>query len=441
MPAGQTIPGNMKKVLLPITALLLSDALLLIGHGIQLTLLPLRAEIEGFTPGQVGLTGSAYFIGFVVGCLVSQHIVRRVGHIRAFAVLATTFSAATLVFHEMPHFHHWLVLRFLVGCCISGLYMIIESWLNDRTTRENRGSVLSVYTVINLTMMVVGQQLLNLAAPSTATLFVLASIMLSLAIIPVGLTVTLAPAPVQNIQLDFRRVWQISHVAVLGAVFSGLITGAFWSLGPVYARGVGMETTELTFFMSAVVLGGAIFQLPLGRLSDRFDRRIVLFFSAMVGAAVSVVLAFFNSELMPLLVLAVIWGGCVMTMYAICLAHGGDHAEPHEFPLVGSCVLLTFGMFSAIGGPLASLFMELLGPSGLFLYSASCLLVLLVAIAIRRKQHVLPVVDETAHFRAMGENATPAIFDLDPRSDEEYREEGHGDELQTATEVVDTGGR
>ncbi|MFA5631415.1 MAG: MFS transporter [Porticoccaceae bacterium] len=407
----------MRRLLLPIAALLLSDALLLIGHGIQLTLLPLRAEIEGFTPIEVALTGSTYFVGFVVGCLVAPRMVRRVGHIRAFAVLASLFSATVLLFHSWPDVYPWLALRFVVGCCMSGLYMIIESWLNDRSTRETRGTLLSIYTVINLTMMIVGQQLLNLASPSAGTLFIIASVLLSLAIVPVSLTLTLAPAPVQSVPLDFRRVWQISHVAVLGAVCAGLVTGAFWSLGPVYARGVGMETAELTLFMSAVVLGGALFQLPLGKISDRFDRRLVLLFTALLGAIVSVLVVIFSHYPQALLVLAVFWGGTVMTQYAICLAHGADNAEPHEFILVGSCILMLFGLSSAMGGPLASLFMDYLGPVGLFIYASLSLVVFAVAVAIRRQQHVVPMIDETGPFRAAADTS-PAVFALDPRTEE-----------------------
>lgn len=406
----------MRRLLLPIAALLISDALLLVGHGIQITLLPLRAEMEGFTPTQVALTGSAYFTGFVLGCLVAPKILRRVGHIRSFAVLASLLSATVLLFHELPYFVPWLGLRFVVGCCVSGLYMIIENWLNNRTTRETRGAVLSIYTMINLTMMVAGQQLLNVADIASGTLFGLASVLLSLAIIPVCLTVTLAPTPVKPVPMDFRRVWQISHVAILGGLISGLVSGAFWSLGPLFARGVGMETPELTFFVSAVVLGGAIFQLPLGKLSDRLDRRVVLMFMALAGAVTSVLMVLFAQVTPVLLVLALVWGGMVMTQYSICLAHGADNAQPHEFVLVGSCILMLFGISSALGGPIASLFVEVLGPVGLFIYSALCLLVLAIAVAIRRQQNVRTALDDTEPFRAAADTS-PAIFALDPRMD------------------------
>tara|TARA_R110000772_G_scaffold117507_1_gene222987 strand:+ start:72102 stop:73388 length:1287 start_codon:yes stop_codon:yes gene_type:complete len=408
----------MRRLLLPLTALLLSDALLLLAHGMMLTLLPLRAEIEQFSPTEIGFTASCYFVGFVVSSLMTPHIVRRVGHIRSFAVLGSVFSAIVFLFHALPVFEVWLVLRFVLGFCISGLYMVIESWLNDRATRETRGTLLSTYTVINLSMIILGQQMINFAEPSGPVLFGLAGVLLSLAIVPVSLTLTLAPAPMQVVKLDFKRLWQLSHVGMEGAVCSGLITGAFWALGPVYARGLGLDTAQLTLFMSGAVLGGALFQLPLGRLSDHYDRRLVLFFTSIFGAVVSLILAFIPASGDFLLLLAVLWGASAMTMYSICLAHTSDNAEPSDFVLIGSGILFIFGVSSALGAPLASLLMSLLGPQGLFVFSALSLLGFTLGIAIRRKSHEMPIVDETEPFRPVSVTS-PVIFELDPRMDED----------------------
>lgn len=424
----------MRRLLLPLAALLISDALLLMGHGLQLTLLPIRAEIEQFTNTQVAVTGSAYFVGFVVGCVLAPFIIRRVGHIRAFAVLASGISALVLLFHALPYFEYWLLLRFFVGCCVSGLYMLIESWLNDQSTSRTRGTVLSIYTMINLIMIVVGQQLLRLAEPSAGLLFALSSIMISLAIIPVSLTLTLAPAPIHSVRLDFRRLWEISHVGVLGAVVSGLVTGAFWSLGPIFARGVGLDTAGLTLFMSAAVIGGAVFQLPLGRLSDHVDRRLVLLFTSLAGALFSALIVLLAVRGNALLILAGLWGGMVMTQYAIALAHAADNSHPEEFALVGSCMLLLLGLSSALGGPLAAFFMEWLGPTGLYTFSALSLVLSAVFITVRRKHHVLSEQPEAEPYRSTTLITSPAVYELDPRTEEHEP----GLELQTDTE--DTGG-
>lgn len=406
----------MKKLFIPIASLLISNALFLTGHGLILTILPLRAQLDAFTDTQIALTGSSYFAGFVLGCLVTPYIVRRVGHIRSYAVLASMISALILLFHSFPIFSVWLLLRFLLGTCVSGLHMTIESWLNDRATRETRGTILSVYTMINLGMITLGQQLINVADPSGGQLFAIASILLSLAIVPVSLTITLAPAPMQAVKLNLPKLWRLSHVGMGGAMCSGLVTGAFWALGPIYARGVGLDAAGLSLFMSAVVVGGAIFQLPLGRLSDHFDRRLVLFFSALAGAGVSLLLAFFGGGMLSL-PLALLWGGSVMTLYAICLAHASDSATPDDFVMVGSGILFVLGICSAIGAPLASLIMSLVGPGGLFVYSAVCLLLFAVGISLRRKTHVLPAVDATEPFIPIAET-TPIAFEMDPRTQE-----------------------
>ncbi len=409
----------MRRLLLPLSALLLSQALLLTGHGLLLTLLPLRAEVALFSANQIAFTGSSYYIGFVVGCLITPLIVRRVGHIRSFAVLCSAYSAVVLLFHTFPVFGPWLLLRFLVGVSIAGLFMIIESWLNDRSTSESRGTILSIYTIINLGMMVVGQQLLVLSEPSGSALFALAAVLLSVAIIPVSLTLSLAPAPLTAVRLNLVRVWHISHVGMAGAIVGGLVTGAFWAMGPVYARGIGLETAQLARFMSAVVLGGALFQLPLGRLSDHYDRRLVVFFAALFGAAASLALIVAPAASWWPLVLALCWGGGVMTLYAICLAHATDHAEGEEFVMVGTGILLTFGLSSAFGAPLAGFFMSLIGPPGLFLFSALVLAIFAIGISIRRRTHVLPVHDETGPFHLISGQGTAVAFELDPRVEEE----------------------
>jgi MFS family permease len=407
-------------MLIPIAALLLSDALLLIGHGLQLTLLPLSAELNGFSAAQIGLTGSSYFAGFVTGCLVTPYIVRRVGHIRAFAVLATLYSALVLLFFEAPWFATWLLIRYFAGVAIAGLYMIIESWLSERSTAQTRGTVLSMYVVINLTMITVGQQMVNLAPVASHTLFAYTAILISVAIIPVSLTSQSAPAPISNVKFDLRKVWRISHVALGGSVITGLVTGAFWALGPLYARGIGLEGFSLTFFLSIVVVGGAVFQLPLGRLSDHYDRRLVVFFTTIAGALVSLGLVIIPDLTdWSLALMAFVWGGCVMTLYAICLAHANDRAAPEDFVMVGSVMLLTMGLFSAVGAFVASGLMDVAGPQGLFIFSSLCLMVFALAIALRRRRHVLPVHDETGPFRAVAETITPMALELDPRTESE----------------------
>jgi len=221
------------------------------------------------------------------------------------------------------------------------------------------------------------------------------------------------------VRVDLRKVWELSQVGVAGTIATGLVTGAFWSLGPLYARDIGLDTQALTMFLSVVVLGGAVFQLPIGRLSDRYDRRLVLFYTAVLGIVLSGFLAVIPGlNGWSLLVLAFLWGGCVMTQYAISLAHANDRAAPEDFVMVGSVMLLSMGVFSAVGSVVAAFFMQWFGPSGLFIFSAFCLGGFAFAIAARRRVHVLPVHDETEPFRAVADATTPMSLELDPRNEE-----------------------
>jgi len=409
--------------LVPIFSLLLSVAFLLLGHGLLLTLLPISASSLGFSDTQVAFTGSAYFLGFVSGCLVTPYILKRVGHIRSFAVLATSYSVVVLIFPWLPDFWGWLLLRFLVGIAISGLYMIIESWLNERSNSENRGSILSVYTMLVMIMIMCGQQLLNLGSVNSHMLFGLAAIFISIAIIPVSLTLTLAPAPMNNVSLDIAKVWRNSHVALIGSVTAGLVTGAYWSLAPVYAKSNNFDNAQLTAFMSATVLGAACFQWPLGRLSDKHDRRLILMYMALAGALASLVFVFLpliepNFGGWPATIAAFFWGGVCMTLYAIGLAHANDSAGPSDFVEIGSAMLITYGLCSAIGGPMASFAMNVMGASGLYAFASLSLFVFFIIVILRRRQNVLTDPGENREsFQAVTDMAGPMVYEIDPRNE------------------------
>lgn len=438
--------SSLQRIWIPISALLISDALLLMGHGLLLTLLPVGAAKSGFSDMEVAFTGSAYFIGFVCGCLLTPYILKRVGHIRSFAVLATLYSAIILLFPWLQTFLAWMLLRYVAGMCISGLYMIIESWLNERADTNNRGTILSVYTMLNLLMMTLGQQLLNLGTVSSYQLFTIAAILISVAIIPVSLTLTLAPAQVSTVKINLPKIWGYSHIGLIGAIIGGLVTGAFWSLAPVYASSSGFDTLQLTLFMSAAVLGGAAFQVPLGKLSDHHDRRLVLLFSSAIGALLSLLFV-----LIPdlhtaasgylVIVLSFLWGGMVMTQYAICLAHANDSAAPEDFVVIGSGMLFTLGIFSAIGAPIASVMMQLTGPSGLFSFSAIFLLLFTLITTVRKRNHELDYTPEEAeNFQPVLDMTTPASFEFDPRTESEEdtsEERDDGEEEVPAGESTD----
>ncbi len=408
--------------LAPLLSLLSSGIFLWLGHGLLLTYLPIAASNLGFNEWQTGLTGSFYFLGFVSGCLLTPRVLLRVGHIRGFAILASLYTAIVLLLGMVYSLWGWLFLRFFIGASISGLYMIFESWLNERSHFSNRGGVLAVYSMLNLGMVAAGQQLLHLPVDDPARYYMIAAILLTLSIIPVSLTQTMAPSLQQRIRLNLPKVWRHSHVGLMGAVVAGLVTGAYWAMAPVYGEAVGMSRSHIAWFMSASVLGGAIFQFPLGRLSDRMDRRIVLQCQALVAALFCVLLFFATRHLAlgPALfvLLAFLWGGTCLTMYAISLAHANDTAVAGEFVEISGSMLIVLGVSSALGAMLAAFTMNLLGPSGLYGFMFAILVLFAFAILLRRRSHALPDTSKTHDsFQPLPGMTTPAVYEIDPRYD------------------------
>jgi MFS family permease len=376
----------MIRILSSVAPLLLGVAILLTGQGLQGTLLPVRANLEGFSTLSIGLMGGAYFFGFTLGCLRGSTLLRRVGHIRVFAAMTAAASAVPLLHGLWVETWLWWVLRFVTGYCFAVLYVVIESWLNEQATNETRGMVFSAYTLITLTVLAVGQQMLLLYDPQQMALFAIASAIVSIAAIPVVLSV--APTPTQakeKVRLDLRRLFRISPAGALGCLASGLANGPFWALAPVFVAGYSSEVSLAAWFMTSAVLGGAVGQWPLGFWSDRVDRRWVIAFAATMGMLVGLASWVFFSHLTPVLLMALgaAWGAVAFPLYAVSVAHSNDHARPGEYVMISSGLLLMYGI-GAIGGPfIASLAMQWLGSGGLFLYTAAIHVLLLGYIAFR----------------------------------------------------------
>jgi MFS family permease len=398
-----------------LTSLLLSTALLLVGHGMHLTLLPLRAAALGQGDLLIALGGSAYFAGFVIGCLLAARVIARAGHIRSFAVLACTMTAALLALGLSEHWAAWLALRLLIGMAICGLYTVIESWLNDQADASNRGSILAVYTFLVLVSMAFGQLLVNASPIATATPFMLVAMIVAIAVIPVGMTRRLAPAPVEPTRASFRKLYRRSHTAFAGALLSGAVSGSFWALGALYAQRAFGTVADVTLFMTLGILGGALFQYPFGWLSDRVGRPQILVLLCFLGTASSAATALASGG--PWLLLAVFaFGATAMPLYAMSLATVADKSERHEFVEIGTSVLLLNGVGATVAPLFIGRLMELLEASMLF-WSCSALCALTGVFALVRlrtgeaAEHPVP-------FSAAASAAAPASFEMDPRAPE-----------------------
>ena len=273
------MPTNLR----PIASLLLGVALLLAGNGLQFTLLPLRGTADGFSTLALGLIGSAYYLGFVGGCLLGPYLILRAGHIRAFAALVALAVVVGLAYPLHSELLAWTVFRLVNGFCLAGIYLVIESWLNDRATNETRGLVMSSYVIVNFAAFTVGQLLVTLYPVHEAGDFIVAAMLASLAIVPVALTRSAQPAPITIVSFRPVQLYRAAPVGLVASFMVGVSNGAFLGLGPISAVGSGLSTAQVALFMSAATLAGAIAQWPVGRLSDRVDRRLVLF-ALLVGA-------------------------------------------------------------------------------------------------------------------------------------------------------------
>ncbi len=382
----------MIKAIAPVAALLISVSILLTGQGLQGTLLPVRASLEAFSTVSIGAMAAAYFFGFTVGCLSGGELVRRVGHVRVFLAMSALASVAPLLHGLVVQTIVWDALRMLTGFCFAVLYVVIESWLNETSTNENRGIVFSAYAMITLTVLAAGQMMMLLYEPSGLQLFVIASILVSISAVPVALSTSPPPKQPLSVALDIRRLFQISPSGAIGCLVSGLANGAFWGLAPVFATQMGNDVSLAAWFMTAAVLGGAAGQWPLGALSDVIGRRKVLIGVSLLGAAAGSAL-FFHApglDFMSANILAACWGALAFPLYTIAVAYANDYADPGEYVTVSSGLLLMYGIGAIIGPFLASGLMTLEGARGLFMYTAAVHLLLVVYVAgrfFRRRTH------------------------------------------------------
>ena len=422
----------MYTTLLPLFAIFAGAALLLVGNGLQGVLIPVRAELEQFATGVIALLSTAYSVGFVAGCLTTPMLVRRVGHIRGFAALAALAAAAILTMGLAVYPSLWIALRLASGFCLAGLFMVIESWLNEKLNNHNRGRVFSLYMFVNLTAVTAGHMLLPSADPSTNLLFVATGVAIVLALVPVSLTSAAAPAPIKTARLRLRRLYRMSPVGIVGCFFVGLANGAFGGLGPVFVQRLGFSVLEIALFVSASLVGGALFQLPVGRLSDRIDRRWTII--GVCAGAVAAAMAFISvgnidppgvattghgADSRPqLFVLGALLGGFIYTQYALCVAHTNDFIAADEFVEASGGLLLTYGMGAAIGPLLAAAAVTHYGPGALFAFIAVVYASYLLFTLYRISRRAAPPAQEHDPFVSKGVAArmTPAVAQIDPRA-------------------------
>ncbi len=408
-------------LIIPIIALLIGMSLLLMGNGLLNTLLALRGTIEGYNDGLMGIIMSGYFLGFFIGTFLALPLIKRIGHIRAFAFCAAIISTVALLHSFFINPYIWIVLRILTGTLLVILYTIIESWLNEQTPTEQRGRIFSIYMIVNLGSLAIAQQLLHLDSPASFFLFALASMLITISLVPITWTRRTQPTVTNVTRLKFKQLFIISPVAVAGSAFSGLAMGGFWGMAAVYAKHLGLENNEVATFMTCAIIGGVLCQYPMGRYSDNHARRKILAIIS-TGASIAAILFAIASYMGPWILFAIaIYGGLSFTVYPVAVAHLIDHLDSENILAGVSALLLIHGIGAAFGPALAGQLMHLMGHQALPFYFF--IIQFLLAMYIFRTLYLTAEerVEQPSHFVPMI-RTTPTALNMLPEEHENNAE-------------------
>jgi MFS family permease len=422
----------MTNALRSVFSLLLGAGLMALGVGLLGLLLPIRMGLEGVAPQIAGYVMSAYYAGFVAGSFMGQRIIGQVGHIRAFAAFAAILTAAVMVHALVFNIPLWGLMRATVGFCMAGLYAVIESWLNVRSPNELRGRVLSMYTLTIYISSGIGQLAINLDDTAGLELFCLGALLTSLSLVPVVMTRVAGPELGNIKTMSLAGLYQASPLGTVVTAGAGLLSGSLYALGAVYGTQIGLSVFENSVFMGAPIVGGVLLQWPIGRLSDKFDRRTVLFGVLMSTVAAAVLLGAFALAEGSFILLGtanLLLGGFLATIYPTAVAHAFDYIDRSQMVAANSGMLLAWAMGATAGPLIASSFMAV-GPAGLFIFIAGVAITLALYTRWRMSRRAAKPAEEQSKFVPVP--STSAIAGaLDPRADPlpefYYEDEDPGD--------------
>jgi MFS family permease len=376
--------------------------------------------MAGFSAFTLGVIGSFYFAGFMAGCFLGPRLLARVGHSRTFAVSAGVSAAAILIQSMVVSELVWIVARGAFGAAAACIYMVIESWLNDRATNDNRGRIFSTYLTVNFSAIIAGQMLFATGSAKSFTLFSLAAILYALSVIPMGLTRLPQPHAARVPVLRPLKLYAISPVGVAGCIAVGLANSAVWTLAPVYAQAHGLNKGWIAVFMSVFTLGGAVVQLPLGRLSDRMDRRFIIAAVCVAAAALGVTLALFAGPHRGVILLLIgLFGIVALPLYGLSIAHANDRIPREDFVEASATLLLINSASSVFGPTMAAAIMDHAGTSALFLYTAAIHTAMATFVIVRLAQKEAAPAALRDRFEVLPQQSTPVEAELDPRGNEE----------------------
>ncbi|MGH1465737.1 MAG: MFS transporter [Cognatishimia sp.] len=419
---GQLISGSW--------ALLLGITLLMVGNGVQGTLLGIRGEIEGFSTSEMSFVMSAYFLGFLGGSKLAPEMIRRVGHVRVFAALASFISAILVLYPTLANPWVWVFARILIGFCFSGVYVTAESWLNNSVTNENRGKALSLYMFVQMIGIIASQALLVAGDPSGYVLFVIPSILVSISFAPILLSVSPTPAFGSTKTMKLKDLWGISNLGFVGIFLLGGMFSAQFGMSAVFGTEAGLSITQISIFVSAFYVGAMICQMPIGWLSDRIDRRqLILAVSACaaVGASVGAVMA---DNFIALLVSAAIIGGTSNPLYSLLLAHTNDYVGQEDMAATSGALVFVNGL-GAIAGPVVTgWLMTTFGAPAYFVVMIVLMVIMCVFTAHRMTKRAAISVEDSGGYAVISPTSSPVAVEFA----QEYSQMSGNEDEDTANE-------
>ncbi len=402
-------------------AILLGIGFMMLANGLQGTLLGVRATLEGFSTFTTGIMMSGYFIGIFIGSFLAPVLVKRVGHIRVFSALASLASISILFHGVYIDPVVWMLMRVVTGICFAGFYVVAESWLNDRASNKTRGKILSIYMVMITLGMGSGQFLLNLAQPGEIDLFILTSVIISFGLIPILLTAKPAPVFEASTTISLIELYKASPLAVIGNGLTGMAQGTIFGLGAIYASAVLGDIKSISWFMACFLIGSLVTQWPVGYLSDRISRRLVMMAMSAIAIFCCIVAVFIAKDGIAFYLVIVILGGAAMPMYSICIAYANDRLEPHQIVGASGSLVMVAGIGLSTGPIITAFFMDFYGMAFYFWGIAAAFAMILVFTLIRITTRAGIKVEDQSHFIATGTIGTP-IAEFNAPDAEDYVE-------------------
>lgn len=399
----------MRTVLRSTWPLLLGILLLMVGNGMQGTLLGIRGNIEHFSTTQMSVVMAAYFGGFLLGSRVVPGMIQKVGHVRVFAALASLISSVLILYAAAPQWPTWALMRLLIGFCFSGVYITAESWLNASTSNESRGQAMSAYMIMQMLGIISAQLLMNTADPAGWMLFVIPSVLVSLSFLPILLSTQPAPQFSTLTRMSFGALFRTSPLGCIGMFLMGGVFSALFGMASVWGSAKGLSVADISAFVAAIYIGGLLLQYPIGWLSDHGDRRVIVLGLAAMGAAVSAATVVLQPGIWGLLLAAALTGGVANPVYSLLLAYTNDFLDNSDMAAASAGLLFINGLGAMAGPLITGWLMSMLGPDGFWIYTCTLLAALAVYTGWRRTRRAAPAHDQS--FAVIAPSATPVAVE------------------------------